>query len=134
MSPASCQAWILLSVPDEPAALDRVIGVADAINHAIPTQDELNLSLGFLQSAGFVLKQQNQFRLSPSGIELIAQARAPGGSIFDVWHRLASHLAQQPQIQYVPETLSAIEVSAAHAAYSNRFWQQYAQLKGRGEA
>ena len=115
-------------MPDEPGELDRIIGMADAINHVIPTQEELNLSLGLLRGAGLVLKQQNQYCLTSSGVELVGQARALGGSIFNVWQGLESLLAELPQIQYVPETLSAADVSAAHAAYSKRFWQQYAQL------
>lgn len=134
MSPASCQAWILLSVPDEPAGLDRIMGMADAINRAIPSQDELNLSLGFLQGAGLVVKKQNQYCLAASGSKLIAQARATGGSIFDVWKRLESQLSGLLNIQHAPDNLSAIDVSTAYDIYRKRLRQEYARLIGQGEA
>ena len=51
-------AWILLAVlysrGSAPAPLDKIIGVADFINHAIPTAEEMHSALNRLASGGLV--------------------------------------------------------------------------------
>ena len=62
-------AWILAATPDSPdgGALSRVMATSDAINHAIPTRDELASSLGSLIAAGLVQESDGRFRTTPHG-------------------------------------------------------------------
>jgi hypothetical protein len=54
----SYDAWILLAVLYSrgrvPAALDQIVGVADFINHAIPTAEEMHGALNRLTAGGLV--------------------------------------------------------------------------------
>lgn len=54
----SYDAWILLAVlcsrGSAPASLDKIIGVADFISHAIPTAEEMHGALNRLASGGLV--------------------------------------------------------------------------------
>jgi len=134
MSPANCHAWILLSVPEDPATLDRVIGIADAVNHAIPTHQELQDSLGFLRASGMIVKNEHCYHLADAGRTLLANVRnLPTDSIFDIWNRLESELSRIELASYEPDNLPASVVADACATYNTRFWEQYQQLTAKGE-
>jgi hypothetical protein len=68
-----CDAWVLLAAgmaaPSGPAPLTRLVGAADAAQHAVPTPEELNGALGRLGRAGYL-------QVAPEGIALTAAGRA----------------------------------------------------------
>jgi predicted transcriptional regulator len=134
MHPASCHALILLSVPETSASLDQIIGVADAINHAIPTHAELADSLGFLIGVDLVAKADQRYSLTSLGVALLARARnPPPASVFELWHRLEPELLKSAQVSYLPDTLTAAQVSDALNVFRKRFQAQYGRLT-TGEA
>jgi hypothetical protein len=61
-------AWLLqavaLAARERPATLAEVIGYADAVNHALPTSDELHGGFGRLTMGGFVEEVEARFQLT----------------------------------------------------------------------
>src|SRR5712692_7191706 len=61
-------AWILqaiaLASKADAATLAQVLGSADAVNHALPTNDELHGALFRLTAGGFVEEVERRFRLT----------------------------------------------------------------------
>ena len=63
-------AWLLqaiaLAAAERPATLSEIIGCADALNHALPTRDELHGAFARLTAGGFVEELENRFQLTSS--------------------------------------------------------------------
>jgi len=77
-------AWMFLGVAfgrdqDGRAPLDRVVGAADGLNHAIPSRDELTGGLNRLIAAGFLAQSDDAFSLSPAGETLHAKVQRRAG-------------------------------------------------------
>ena len=68
------EAWIFLSIGDAArwgdATLDRIIGAADANNHAIPSVDEFEQAVGQLLGAGLITATPEPYSLTPEGLQL----------------------------------------------------------------
>jgi predicted transcriptional regulator len=63
--------WIFLAIAlatnKKPTDLNQISSVADGINHAIPTQKELQTSITWLIKQGFILKQGKNYELTFKG-------------------------------------------------------------------
>ncbi|HJU86425.1 MAG TPA: hypothetical protein VJ788_03535 [Gemmatimonadota bacterium] len=61
-------AWLLQAIAvaarSEPATLAEVLAAADAVNHALPTDEELHGGLARLTGEGFVEEIEDRFRLT----------------------------------------------------------------------
>lgn len=83
-------AWILAAImvhdPDRFCSLTDVVAAADAINHAIPGEDEVAGAVGKLVGAGLVSVQAGEFELTASGRAMAAARR--GGMMRQVDHLL----------------------------------------------
>lgn len=92
MSDSRTVAWILLSVElasgNDPANYRSISSVADGINHAVPTQRELQCSLSWLVRAGLVLKTGSHYSISPDGKSFIAEYRQAHDTLFKLWAAL----------------------------------------------
>ena len=64
-----CTRWVRLS---------EVIGMADGLNHSIPTTSELATSISNLTAAGLVERQGTDTRLTPAGCEAFEAASKDG--------------------------------------------------------
>ena len=64
MNQSKTIAWILLSVRASPSMLQDIIAVADAINQAIPSHQELQTSLGWLRAQGLISKNDRRYKAS----------------------------------------------------------------------
>jgi hypothetical protein len=68
---ATTIAWIFLAVglASQKSAADRsaISQLADGINHAVPTHEEMETSLSFLTTAGLISVQNGKFSLSITG-------------------------------------------------------------------
>ena len=64
-------AWIFLATAlasqTEPTNIKEVSMVADGINHAVPTQKELQTSFSWLTKQGLVVKQAKKYLLTSEG-------------------------------------------------------------------
>jgi hypothetical protein len=118
MTDAQTHAWLFLSVPQEPAPLQNVIAVADGINHAIPTDRELQVSMGWLQAQGLVRKDGGMYSLTPPGIALRAECSAT--TMMKTWQTVTARLAAFAGASAPEDDVSSAEVAAAYEGY--RAW------------
>ena len=61
---------------------------ADAINHAIPTQKELSVSIKWLTDKKMIEKEGKKTRLTDVGSDIIEQASNKPGGAMKVWDRI----------------------------------------------
>lgn len=111
-------AWVLAAVVDQSrgADLSELIGHADALNHAIPTRDELASSLGALVAAGLVEVAADRYRTTSAGRALRGEWTAGTRSWSDV---LLPRLAALPRSE-VELPLTQEQVRTAYQAYWDR--------------
>jgi hypothetical protein len=96
-------AWILAAVEWAGGGdLAQIIGAADAINHAIPTIEEVEHAVKFLGAAGLVRFSNNSIALTDEGKR--EWRRAESGDIFATLDRLEALLKNLPEV--APEAAS----------------------------
>jgi hypothetical protein len=85
-------AWILYALDmapgQAPVSVTDISAAADAINHAVPTQQELSNSLSWLHAHGLVEPHGKFHLLSERGRNLVEQSRADASTVSAVWTRL----------------------------------------------
>lgn len=63
--------WIFLATDlatnTKPTDINGIFSVADGINHAVPTQKELQTSISWLTTKGLIIKQGKNYELTPKG-------------------------------------------------------------------
>lgn len=63
--------WIFLatalSTSTKPTSINGISSVADGINHAIPTQKELQTSISWLKTQGLILNHGKNYELTAKG-------------------------------------------------------------------
>lgn len=76
-----------------PANVNAISQLADGINHAIPTHEELQSSLRWLTEQGLVQKEAKGYQLTQSGIQIIEAAKRRTNSIIvNIWDELTNEL------------------------------------------
>jgi len=65
---------------------------ADAINHAVPTDKEMQISLRWLEQEGIVVKTGKRFGITKRGTELLEGAKNNSRTVFEVWDRLTKEI------------------------------------------
>jgi SOS-response transcriptional repressor LexA len=66
--------------------------LADGINHAVPTHNEMQHSLSWLQKNGLVTKQAGKYQLTIKGKSMFDSARH-SGKMLDIWKDLEERIA-----------------------------------------
>ena len=88
--------WIFLatSLASEvtPAKLDSISTIADGINHAVPTQKELQYSIRWLTIKNLVIKESGRYNLSEDGTKLIEQAKNKSTLLLSIWKELENKI------------------------------------------
>lgn len=112
---AQTHAWLFLSVPDEPAPLQDVIAAADGINHAIPTDRELQVSLGWLRAQGLVKKVGRKYSRTPAGVAVRAACSAK--TIMKTWDTVAARFAATSAFSAPEDDVSSPEIATAYEGY-----------------
>lgn len=131
MQEEQTHAWIFLSISEEPSKLDEVIGMADAINHAIPTQKELQNSLGWLKSNGFISKSGKTYQYTEKGSGIRDKASKKKGSIFKTWEFVEKEFIKISGNPVAQEELTNDEVDQSYKTYKKRFWDTYNKITGK---
>jgi hypothetical protein len=90
---SSTIAWILYAVQraarDGPVTLHQVVRAADAVNHAIPTDEELKMSFDWLSSTKLISVEKNAYSPTSRGNSLVEQAQhSKSPSMMSVWGNL----------------------------------------------
>ena len=101
-------AWLLLAIglrPDgAPLSLAGLLQHADAVQHAIPTFDEVDGGLARLQAAGLLGADAGRIRLTPTGLELLRATGSARTTLRDRQQAPEGALGATPWFpEYIPE-------------------------------
>ena len=93
--------WIFLAIAmsseERPAKRNDISLMADAINHAVPTQNELNSSINWLMRRNLVKSSDKNFQLSRKGKSVYSKARKQSDrTVFGIWNKLEDKLQTMP--------------------------------------
>lgn len=137
---ADAQAWIFLSIGDAGGVggymdLDKVIGAADANNHAVPTVAELRQAVRLLTGAGLVERDGDMLRLTRLGEGAYRQANVDRVghitrlfNLSKVWETVPP-----PQVAQQDDWLLSDEgYLSAWKVYHERFWETYRRQENEG--
>ena len=128
MTPETINSWIFLAVAmasnESSVTLRDIIGVADGINHAIPTHKELQTAFGWLSKQGLISKEGKKYRLTEKGVALHREASAKSKRIFGVWDFLKDRFSTLNSEADI-DSLTAEEVDVAYNKYNKEFWKEF---------
>lgn len=92
MTEAQTYSWIFYSASavaqKEAAKVREIESVADAINHAIPTQKEISSSFKWLESKGLITRAGKKVILTEEGKSLASEITGKSGSTMKTWDRI----------------------------------------------
>src|SRR5262245_7500536 len=122
-------AWVLAALIYAKAGtasvpLWRLIGVADALNKAIVSRDELECALTRLDQAGFVRALSDGFDVTPRALAL----KAPGSPVEGIARAIgAKPWSPQAEMPRTPEEVyvSVDAYTKAVKKYRKEFWREY---------
>lgn len=84
--------WIFLATAlateQGPATADSISGIADGINHAVPTTQELDTAFRWLIHKQLIEKTGNRYSLTAAGKTLITRAAEDNSPIMSTWNKL----------------------------------------------
>jgi hypothetical protein len=127
MTPETTNSWIFLAVAmassESPTTLGGIIGIADGINHTIPTHKEFQTAFGWLSKQGLLSKEGKKYLLTDKGLALYKEASAKSKRIFGVWDYLKEHFSTLNSETDI-DSLTAEEVDVAHRKYNKEFWKE----------
>lgn len=96
MTEAQTISWIFLATAiasqNGPAPVDSISGIADGINHAIPTRQELDTALHWLIRKNLIIKTENKYSLTGAGRSMITEASSENSQVLQTWDKLDSLL------------------------------------------
>lgn len=98
MTLAQTYSWIFyaagLASNDAPAKVSAIEQVADGINHAVPTQKELQRSLSWCVAEDLLLKDGKSYLLSQSGKRLLKASSENVGTTLGVWKNIEQYFSE----------------------------------------
>jgi hypothetical protein len=128
MTEAQTHAWMFLSVSAHPAPLQDVIAAADSINHAIPTDRELQVSFGWLKAQGLVRREGKKYSLTEAGVAL--RQACSTKYMMATWDAVAARFAETAGLSAPADDVSPAEIGAAIKGYRKWFWATLKKLRG----
>ncbi len=94
MSKTTTISWILLAIgiasEKSPADFKSISGIADGINHAVPTNQEMQTSISWLLQHDLITKEGKQLALTSLGTRLISDSKA--ATLISSWKNLESKI------------------------------------------
>ena len=108
-------AWLLLAITlaaseRRSASLGAVVQLADGVQHAIPTKDEMDGAIGRLQRAGYVRHVGDSVELLPAGLMFVQGTTQKARSLLDQQHAIEQGLKVEPwSATYHPNSARAGE-------------------------
>jgi predicted transcriptional regulator len=96
MTKTKINSWIFLATSiasqKEPADINSISLIADGINHSIPTDKELQISLNWLLSEGLISKKGSKYSLTEIGKTKFENASKTTSVLFKIWDILDEDL------------------------------------------
>jgi predicted transcriptional regulator len=88
--------WIFLATAlatnTKPTDISGISSVADGINHAVPTQKELQTSISWLARQGLIIKQGKNYELTIKGKLEYETASKNTHTIMKIWENIELNL------------------------------------------
>lgn len=92
MTELQTKSWIFLATAmatnTKPADISGISSVADGINHAVPTQKELQTSISWLLTNGLIIKQGKNFELTSKGKLAYESASKNTQTVMKIWENI----------------------------------------------
>ena len=92
MTNAQIISWIFLAIAvssqKEPASFSGISQIADGINHAVPTQKEMQYSISYLKKENLISKNENKYSLTEAGKKIFAKAEKKTKILLKLWEEL----------------------------------------------
>lgn len=96
MTDNQTRSWIFLATAmasqNEPAGLHSISSIADGINHAVPTNEELLSSLTWLTDNGLVTKTGRSYSLTDKGKADYESASRQLSTLLQIWENVETIL------------------------------------------
>ena len=88
--------WIFLATAmaskSGPAEVASISNAADAINHAVPTEEEIQSSMTWLTARGLVSKSGSKYGLTELGVREYKEASKKTSVLMKIWSNLETAL------------------------------------------
>ena len=92
MSDTETISWIFLAIAfasqKEPTDFKGISMVADGINHAVPTQKEMQTSIKWLLNYNLIVNSGKKYSLSEKGLEHFDNSRKGTDKTLEIWKNL----------------------------------------------
>ncbi len=115
--------WIFLCITSrDGVSLDHIIAVADLLNHAIPTEEEVEKAITRLSNAGLARVEGESFILTETGFELQEAIRKKKGALFTLVKRMEKYINKQdfPILDTSEFKLAPSQLDNAYGIYHQR--------------
>ncbi|MEM0966971.1 MAG: hypothetical protein AAGJ81_12545 [Verrucomicrobiota bacterium] len=93
MTEAQTYSWIFYAASaaaqKEAVKIREIESVADAINHAVPTQKEISSSIRWLESKALIEREGKKVALTEEGKSFASEIAAKPSSTMKTWDRIA---------------------------------------------
>ena len=84
--------WIFLAIAfaseKEAASLNEISMIADGINHSIPTQKEMQLSIKWLLNNNLITKTNRKYSLTDKRLKTVNDSRMNEIATLNMWKKL----------------------------------------------
>jgi predicted transcriptional regulator len=88
--------WIFLAIgmasENTPADYKSIAQIADGINHAVPSDKEMQTSIKWLLHNELISKNRKKYSLTESGIKLIDEAKIKTKTLIKIWDNLKTKI------------------------------------------
>ena len=88
--------WIFLSIvlasQKEPADYGSISSIADAINHAVPTDKEMQSSLSWLTRNGLIIKIGRKYSLTEKGKIKYEVSSKSASTVLKIWENIETQM------------------------------------------
>ena len=92
MKESTTISWIFLAIAlasqEKAASTKEISKIADGINHAIPTEKEIGVSISWLIKNDFIIKKESKYKLSKNGFINYHFASLKTTILVEIWRNL----------------------------------------------
>ena len=131
--------WIFLAIARETegewVSLEDLIRVADYINHAIPSHEEIEGAVNRFLAAGLVNIDVDKFCLTSAGAALYRRVREKSNNMLKQWEIMAEYIKEIEfeKVDVAWWKLDPDEKEKAYQQYSKKFWGKTRGVENREE-
>ena len=127
-------AWIFMCVHDKPSTLQKIISNADYIDRAIPSLEELQVSLGWLLTKGLIRKDGGCYLLTETGSQLRSRLWNINHPLRETRSIISGELRTMMDSQATIDSRTSLEnitqeeMNSAYKAYKTEAWSVFEKV------